>query len=123
MPMHYPNLNNHNIGPKKVELTPEMVFQPPPRYDAAAFVTKEKVKSDSAKNAKGKPSVENWIPELTRMRSVHRHIAVAKETIQDMIMREENTAREMKQFKRSDFEKAKEMENLKVSYCRSPSNL
>ena len=110
MPMHYPNLNRHNLAPRKSELTTDIIFQPEPRYEFEKI--KSSIKNESEKQNRNKASSENWIPELTRMRSVHRHIAVAKETVNDMIIREINNAREMKQFKVTDFEKALQLESL-----------
>ena len=48
------------------------------------------------------------------MRSVHRHIAAAKETVQDMHLRELNNEREMKQFNKNAFQKAVALEDLGV---------
>ena len=59
-------------------------------------------------------SSENWIPDETRQRSLYRHIAVAKETLKDIVKREKNAERELKQFKRSDFDKSVALEELQV---------
>jgi hypothetical protein len=61
---------------------------------------------------KSKTSSENWIPEINRMRSLHRHIAVAKETLNDIIMREISTERETRRFLKSDIDRAHEEESL-----------
>ena len=73
-------------------------------------------------NSIGKSSSENWIPEKLRLRSLHRHITVAKETLEDIIMRETGQEREMRRFKRSDLEKAHDEERLgskKLMKCAS----
>jgi len=61
---------------------------------------------------KDRPSVENWIPETTRMQSIGRDIAVAKDNLGDIIKRETQSDREMRQFKTSVFEKALVEESL-----------
>ncbi len=66
--------------------------------------------SDVSSNTK--TSVENWIPETNRLRSLHRHIAVAKETLGDILMRETGMERETRRFRRSDLEKAHDEERL-----------
>ena len=61
---------------------------------------------------KGKPSSENWIPEIDRMKSLGRDLAVAEENLGDIIKREVQAEREMRQFKTTIFEKAKVEESL-----------
>ncbi len=90
----------------------------PEKFDPIPVKDKSTVLKEAAARQKNgqkeKASSENWIPEITRMRSVHRHIAAAKETVQDMHLREINNEREMKQFKRSAFQKAVALEDLGV---------
>lgn len=82
-------------------------FDPPPKD--------YKLDNNDGKGRKGmKASSANWIADEARVRSIRRDIAVAKETISDMKKRELNTQREMKQFRRNDFEKAVELEDLQV---------
>jgi hypothetical protein len=61
---------------------------------------------------KGKPSAENWIPETTRMKSLGRDLAVAEENLGDIIKREVQSEREMRQFKTTIFQKAQVEESL-----------
>ena len=61
---------------------------------------------------KGKPSAENWIPEITRMKSLGRDLAVAEENLGDIIKREVQSEREMRQFKTTIFQKAQVEESL-----------
>ncbi len=60
----------------------------------------------------GKPSSENWIPEIERMKSLGRDLAVAKDNLGDIIKRETQSEREMRQFKKSVLDKAKIEEEL-----------
>jgi hypothetical protein len=114
MPMHYPPLNSlKNLRPLKSELTQDVVFQPPAKYDPEKY---KAMKSEMDKPGKSRASSENWVPELTRMRSLHRLIAVAKENVHDVKVREMSTARELKQFKKSAFDRARELEDLKVDH-------
>ena len=87
-------------------------FDPIPVKDKATLI--KEASGRQKKGEKEKASSENWIPEITRMRSVHRHIAAAKETVQDMHLREVSNEREMKQFKKSAFQKAVALEDLGV---------
>jgi hypothetical protein len=59
-----------------------------------------------------KPSSENWIPEITRMRSLERDLAVAKENLADIQLRKMGDNREMKQFRVSDLDRALKAESL-----------
>jgi hypothetical protein len=59
-----------------------------------------------------KPSAENWVPEITRMKSIGRDLSVAQDNLGDIIKREAQSEREMRQFKTSVFEKAKVEESL-----------
>jgi hypothetical protein len=59
-----------------------------------------------------KPSAENWVPEITRMKSIGRDLSVAQDNLGDIIKREAQNEREMRQFKTSIFEKAKVEESL-----------
>ena len=64
--------------------------------------------------AKGyvKPSAENWVPELTRMRSLERDLHVAKDNLADIQAREAMEHNEMKQFRVSALDKAIKAESL-----------
>lgn len=116
MPMHYPPLNTlQNLRPLKIELTPAEVFRPPKLYEPEKYKAS---KLEMDKPGKSKSSAENWVPEVTRMRSLHRLIAVAKENLNDTKVREMSSARELKQFKKSAFERARELEDLKVEHRR-----
>jgi hypothetical protein len=57
-------------------------------------------------------STENWIPEETRMRSLHRDIAVAKVTLGDIQKREMGQDKELKRLRISDFKRAQIEEDL-----------
>jgi hypothetical protein len=59
-----------------------------------------------------KPTSENWVPELTRFKSIQRDFAVAKVTLNDIIMREAGNEREMKGLRTSDLQKAQNLESL-----------
>lgn len=62
-----------------------------------------------------KPTSENWVPEITRFKSIQRDIAVVKVTLKDIVMREIGNEREMKQFKTTDLQKAQTLESLGVT--------
>ena len=59
-----------------------------------------------------KPSAENWIPEITRMRSLERDLNVAKDNLADIQVREAMENNEMKQFRVSELDKAIKAESL-----------
>ena len=59
-----------------------------------------------------KPSSENWIPEISRMKSLERDLLVAKENLADIQLREMGEAREMKQFRVTELERALKAESL-----------
>lgn len=59
-----------------------------------------------------KPSAENWIPEITRMRSLERDLNVAKDNLADIQVREAMENNEMKQFRVSELDKAIKAEAL-----------
>ena len=61
---------------------------------------------------KGKHSTENWIPEATRFRSIHRDIAVAKENLRSTMILETEQARGLRRFKLTDIQKARVEEEL-----------
>ena len=84
----------------------------------------QKIKSGSDKNRKvmrpdqmynpnkGRPSAENWVPEIARMKSLGRDLAVAEENLGDIIKRETQADREMRQFKTTVLQKALVEESL-----------
>ena len=61
---------------------------------------------------KSKASSANWVPESTRMRQLNRDLVVAQENLHDIILREEEARREMRQLRQSDLERAHSMESL-----------
>jgi hypothetical protein len=67
-------------------------------------------------NGKLKPSSENWVPEIIRMRSLHRDFSVAKENLGDIIKRETSERREMKQFQKSPYDIAVQEESLGTTH-------
>lgn len=60
----------------------------------------------------GKPSSENWVPEVTRLKSLERHIAVAKETLNDIMIREMTNNKDLKRLSVSDLDRARTEESL-----------
>ena len=87
--------NNHLLNERKIR---------------RAFILRNK---DSALDfGKPKPSPENWVPEVTRLRSLHRDLAVAKENLLDIEVRETEKNRELRRFKLSDLERAHLEESL-----------
>ena len=60
----------------------------------------------------GKPSSENWVPEIARMKVIERHIAVAKETLKDIMIREITNERENKRLNVTDLQRARFEEQL-----------
>lgn len=63
-------------------------------------------------NANNKVSVDNWIPEETRMRSLHRDIAVAKLTLTDIQKKEMGQDKELKRLRTTDLQRAQTEESL-----------
>lgn len=59
-----------------------------------------------------KPSSENWVPEIARMKVIERHIAVAKETLKDIMVREITNERENKRLNVTDLQRARFEEQL-----------
>eukprot|EP01038_Epipyxis_sp_PR26KG_P007730 gene7730-10505_t len=59
-----------------------------------------------------KISSENWIPEQLRLKSIHRDIGVAFSSLDDIVKRETNIAREMKRLAISDLQRAQVEESL-----------
>eukprot|EP00981_Chlorochromonas_danica_P003377 scaffold647_cov253-Ochromonas_danica.AAC.15 len=70
---------------------------------------------DRFSQTKPKPSVENWIPEDARMRTIQRNIMFAKETLENTMKLENSLAREMKRLLVSDLQRAKMEESLDVT--------
>lgn len=62
----------------------------------------------------GKPraSTENWIPEMTRFRSIHRDLSVIKENLEDAMIRENAEARETRRFTQTELQRAHCEESL-----------
>lgn len=61
---------------------------------------------------KGKHSSENWIPEQTRFRSIHRDIANLKENLRSTMVLETEQQREMRRFQLTDIQRARVEEEL-----------
>ena len=61
---------------------------------------------------KVKPSIENWVPENIRLRSIYRDIAVAKETLSDMLNLEDTNRKEVKRLSVTALDKARVEESL-----------
>lgn len=87
--------------------------------DDAAIIVKRQMEEMAAERALHgraknyvKPSSENWIPEITRMKSLERDLIVAKENLADIQLREMGENREMKQFRVTDLERALKAESL-----------
>lgn len=86
--------------------------------EAAAIIKRqmEEIQSERAMQARvkniGKASSENWVPEIARMRSLERDFLVAKENLADIQLREASEAREMKQFRVTELERALKAESL-----------
>lgn len=59
------------------------------------------------KYGKGKPTVENWVPDVTRYRSVSRDLYAIKDALNDYVVRETVTMRETKKYECSDVDRAK----------------
>jgi len=76
----------------------------------------EKDKLEKQRKEVVKPSGENWIPEISRFKSLERDLIVAKENLTDIILREQSTAREMKQFRTTDLQRAKLAEELRLAH-------
>ena len=74
----------------------------------------EKQQDMAAKTSHGKVKVtsENWIPDLERTRSLERDFKVLKDNLSDVALRQMQERREMKQFKVTDLEKARNAESL-----------
>jgi hypothetical protein len=87
--------------------------------EEASLVVKRQLEEMQAEKAlqqrlKGlsKVTSENWIPEIQRMRSLERDLIVAKENLSDIRLREMGEAREMKQFRVTELERALKAESL-----------
>jgi len=61
---------------------------------------------------KVKPSAENWVPENIRLRSIYRDIAVAKDTLSDVLTREDTNRKEVKRLSVTALDKAHTEESL-----------
>lgn len=61
---------------------------------------------------KVKPSSENWVPETIRLRSIYRDIAVAKETLSDLLVLEDTNRKEVKRLSVTALDKARTEESL-----------
>ena len=86
--------------------------------EAAAIIKRqiEEMQTERAMQARvkniSKASSENWVPEIARMRSLERDFLVAKENLADIQLREASEAREMKQFRVTELERALKAESL-----------
>jgi hypothetical protein len=80
--------------------------------DTQALIQKKLEFSATDKFGKSKPSTENWIPEVSRMRSLHRDLAVMKETLEEILLREDSQKRELKRLAVSDYERNVKEESL-----------
>jgi hypothetical protein len=67
------------------------------------------------KFGKLKISSENWIPEEFRLKSLHRELKVAKETLNEIIQRDSGIKKELKRLTVTDLEKAQVEESLGVT--------
>lgn len=61
-------------------------------------------------------SLENWIPDDIRMRTIQRNIMLTKETLDGTLKLENSLAREMKRLMVSDLERAKMEESLDATH-------
>ena len=81
-------------------------------HESAQIIKKQMELNAAGDKFKFKPSSENWIPEITRMKSLERDLSVAKETLADIMVREMGTMSMLKTFSVSDLEHARVAESL-----------
>ena len=106
-----PVRNSRSKSKKEFRKTP-LCFSEPTLLKTSRTRIIRRSKDSTIDFGKPKPSAENWIPEVTRMRSLHRDLAVAKENLLDIEVRETERSREMRRFCLSELEHAHAEESL-----------